>query len=204
MSVELDPTADRPAPSAQQRLGLGMVAPTFELPDPSGTMWSPAGAAATVVVFTSNHCPFALAWHERILAAMTDNIERGVESFFISSNDAERSSADGLDGMRARVTAGDFGDIPYLRDESQDVAKSFGATNTPDVFVFDAELVLRWRGAPDDDCEEPSRNAASLREAIDAVLAGAPIATDTTFAVGCPIKWRGLVDPFGPPPRPTV
>ena len=200
MDQTIDITSDATVPTPV-RFALGQVAPSFALPDTSGTVRSlSVGTAASIVVFTSNHCPFALAWHDRIVAVMNDYRAVGVESLFISSNDAERSPDDGLAGMRRRVAEGDFGGIPFLRDESQEVARSFGATNTPDVFVLDSTFILRWRGAPDSDCEDPSENARSLRMALDSVLAGRRLAETTTFAVGCPIKWRGLVDPFGPPP----
>ena len=79
---------------------------------------------------------------------------------------------------------------PYLRDESQDVARDFGAKTTPDVFVLDAEGVLRYRGAPDADHRSEAENAAWLREALDAVLAGQEPARAESEPVGCSVKWR--------------
>jgi hypothetical protein len=160
------------------------------LPDTTGTTHEPGGTAATVIVFTCNHCPYALAWHERIVAVARDYSPRGVRVLAINSNDAERYPRDSLDSMRARVQVGEFGGIPYLHDESQDVAHAYDAKTTPDVFVLDAAGLLRYRGAPDADYEDPSQNAAFLRGALDAVLEGREPDPAHTTPVGCSIKWR--------------
>jgi hypothetical protein len=109
----------------------------------------------------------------------------------INPNDAERYPRDSLQAMRERVQGGDFGGVPYLHDESQEVARAYEAKTTPDVFVIDAEGILRYRGAPDADYEEPSLGAAWLRGALDAVLEGRAPQPDRTEPVGCSIKWRG-------------
>ena len=93
---------------------------------------------------------------------------------------------DGTDG----VDQGEFGLIPYLRDESQAVAREFGAETTPDVFVLDDELRLRYRGAPDGDHDDPAQNAGFLRDALDALLAGRNPDPARTTSVGCTVKWR--------------
>jgi hypothetical protein len=79
---------------------------------------------------------------------------------------------------------------PYLHDASQDVARAFGAERTPDVFIFDGDLQLRYHGAPDSDYEDPAQNAAWLREALDAVLEGRDPEQAETPPVGCTIKWK--------------
>jgi protein-disulfide isomerase len=162
----------------------------FTLPDTSGVSVPLGldGAPATVVVFTCNHCPYALAWHERLQAVARDYAERGVRFLQVSSNDAVRYPKDGLEAMRARVDAGEFAS-PYLYDESQEVARAYGARTTPDVFVLDGSGVV-YRGAPDADYGDPSLNAAWLREALDDVLAGRAVARPETKPVGCSIKWR--------------
>jgi hypothetical protein len=81
--------------------------------------------------------------------------------------------------------------MPYLRDESQDVARAYGAKTTPDVFVVDAEGRVRYRGAPDSDHNDPALNAAWLREALDAVLDGREPEPAETKPVGCSVKWKG-------------
>lgn len=167
---------------------LGTEAPTFSLPDTDGAEHSPGDAPATVVVFTCNHCPYALAWHDRLLAAAHDYGD--VKFLAISPNDAERYPRDSFEAMKERVAADGGWPLPYLYDESQDVARAYGAQTTPDVFVLDAAGRIAYRGAPDADHEDPSQNAAWLRSALDAVLAGSTPDPAQTTPVGCSIKWR--------------
>jgi hypothetical protein len=169
---------------------VGERAPSFALPDPGGALHEPGGAPATVVVFTCNHCPYALAWHERIVAVAGDYADRGVKVLAINPNDAERYPRDSSAAMLARVQNGEFDGVPYLRDESQETARAYDAQTTPDVFVLDADGVLRYRGAPDSDYELPSENASWLRGALDSVLAGRAPEPAETRPVGCSIKWQ--------------
>jgi peroxiredoxin len=172
-------------------VAIGQQAPEFNLPDTDGASWSSddAGAPATVVVFTCNHCPYALAWHDRIVQAARDYADRGVRFLAISSNDAERYPRDSYQAMRQRVAAEKW-PMPYLYDESQAVARAYEAKTTPDVFVLDSARRLRYRGAPDADHDDPSQNAQWLRDALDAVLAGREPARPETSPVGCSIKWK--------------
>jgi peroxiredoxin len=173
-------------------LSIGDAAPDFQLPDTDGREWSLSdggGSPATVVVFTCNHCPYALAWHDRILDAARDYADRGVRFAAINPNDADRYPRDSYEAMKQRV-AGEDWPLPYLRDETQEVARAYGAQTTPDVFVIDAEGRLQYRGAPDGDYEDPSRHAEWLRAALDAVLAGEEPAEPETRPVGCSIKWK--------------
>jgi peroxiredoxin len=168
----------------------GDAVPDFTLPDTDGVpVPLRAGAVATVVVFTCNHCPYALAWHGRIEAVARDYAGRGVRTLQICSNDAERYPRDAPAAMHARVRAGDFS-APYLHDATQEVARAWGARVTPDVFVVDSGGRLAYRGAPDADYRDESLAAAWLRAALDAVLAGAPVPEPATEPVGCSIKWR--------------
>jgi peroxiredoxin len=167
----------------------GDRAPGFTLPDTGGENWSPDGAAATVVVFTCNHCPYALAWHDRIADAARDYAGRDVRFLAINSNDAERYPRDSPEAMRQRVER-EAWPMPYLHDASQEVAHAYGAKTTPDVFVLDAGGTLRYRGAPDADYDDPGQRAAWLRDALDAVLAGDEPERAETTPVGCSIKWR--------------
>ena len=109
----------------------------------------------------------------------------------INPNDADRYPADSLDAMRDRMRSDGGWPLPYLRDESQEVARSYGAKTTPDVFVLDAEGRLRYRGAPDSDYQDPGQNAAWLRGALDAVLNGSDPDPAETDPVGCSVKWKG-------------
>ena len=170
-------------------IAIGDAAPEFSLPDTHGIAHSPGGAPASVVVFTCNHCPYALAWQERIVEVARDYAGRGVRMLAINPNDSERYPRDSEQAMRERVDRGEFGDVPYLRDASQQVARAYDAKTTPDVFVLDSAGVLRYRGAPDGDYEDPSQNAVFLRDALDAVLAGRDPEVAETVPVGCSIKW---------------
>ena len=174
-------------------IGIGDPAPSFELPDVDGAakgLGETGDGSATVVYWTCNHCPYALAWHERLIAAARDYGDRGVRFVAISSNDAERYPQDGPEAMRERVEAEGGWPHPYLYDAGQDVARAYGAERTPDVFVFDSDLRLRYRGAPDADYEDEAQNAAWLREALDALLEGRDPDQAETAAVGCTIKWK--------------
>ena len=179
-------------PARTAELRIGDLAPDFSLPDTDGETRSLSeDAAATVVVFTCNHCPYALAWHDRILDAARDYAGRGVEFFAINPNDAARYPRDSFEAMKERVAEEGGWPVPYLRDESQEVAAAYGAQVTPDVFVFDSERRLRYRGAPDPDHQDPSQNAAWLRESLDAVLEAREPERPETDPVGCSVKWRG-------------
>ena len=169
---------------------IGDQAPAFTLPDTGGRPYGPDGDAATVIVFTCNHCPYALAWHERIIDVAQDYADRDVVTLAINPNDAERYPRDSAEAMLARVQQGEFDGVPYLRDESQEVARAYDAKTTPDVFVLDADGVLRYRGAPDGDHDDPGQNAGWLRGALDAVLEGRDPQPSETPPIGCSIKWR--------------
>ena len=173
-------------------LEIGERAPGFELPDTEGASRSLAeaeGTPATVVVWTCNHCPYALAWHDRIVEAAREYAPRGVRFFAVNSNDPVRYAADSYEAMRDRVAAEEW-PFPYLHDESQDVARAWGARVTPHIYVLDAQHRLRYQGAPDADYQEPAHNASWLREAIDAVIAGDEPARPETEPVGCSVKWK--------------
>jgi peroxiredoxin len=172
---------------------VGDEAPDFELEDTDGDSHSLSegdGWPATVVVFTCNHCPYALAWHDRILDAARDYAAPGVRFLAVNPNDAERYPADSFDAMRDRVHEDGGWPLPYLRDETQAVARAYGAKTTPDVFVVDVERRVRYRGAPDADHQDPSQKAAWLRGAVDAVLEGRDPDPAETEPVGCSVKWK--------------
>lgn len=177
---------------SEDGIGLGERAPEISLPDTAGetvTLPPPGEARATVVVWTCNHCPYALAWHDRITAVAREYAERGVRFLAINSNDPERYPADSPEAMAMRYDPDEWG-MPYLHDASQEVARAYGARTTPDLFVFDSELRLRYRGAPDADHQDPGQEAAWLRSALDAVLAGSEPEPAETEPVGCSVKWR--------------
>ena len=171
---------------------LGDRAPSFSLPDTEGATHAlPADPAppATVVVVTCNHCPYVIAWNPRLRAVAEDYAPRGVRVLAINPNDAARYPADSFEAMQ-RFVRDQRWPIPYLHDESQEVAAALGAQVTPHVFVLDGEHVLRYRGAPDADHGDPAQDARYLRDALDAVLAGEPPDTAETRPRGCSVKWK--------------
>jgi len=168
------------------------TAPDFVLPDTEGgtrRLSDLAASGPVVVVFTCNHCPYALAWHDRLVDVAGDYAPRGVHMLFVNPNDAERFPADSLEAMRERV-ADEGWTVPYLRDETQDVARQYGARTTPDVFVVDGDMEVRYRGAPDENHDDPAGNGLWLREALDDVLSGVELRRPETEPVGCSIKWK--------------
>jgi peroxiredoxin len=172
-------------------VAIGARAPDFELPDTEGGIWSAGGdkTPATVIVFTCNHCPYALAWHDRLARVAREYADRGVRFLAVNANDAQRYPRDSYDAMRQRVASEDW-PMPYLHDETQEVARAYDAKTTPDVFVLDSGQRLRYRGAPDSDYDDPGQDGVWLREALDAVLAGEEPARSETKPVGCSIKWK--------------
>lgn len=179
------------ASTTDNGLKIGDSAPAFVLPGTDGHQhaYGNDGENATVVIFTCNHCPYALAWEDRLLAVGREYAHHAVRFLAINPNDAEQKPADSFENMKLHVTEKEWS-FPYLRDESQDVARAYGAQTTPDVFVFDADDRLVYRGAPDADYEDESLNAQWLRDALDAVVAGNTPATQQTESVGCSVKWK--------------
>lgn len=169
---------------------VGKPAPRFSLPDTDGALHELPQGSPAVVWFTCNHCPYALAWHQRIVAVARDYAPRGVSVLAVNPNDAQRYPRDSPEAMRERVKAGEFDGVPYLYDATQEVARAYDAKTTPDMFVIDASGSVRYRGAPDADHDDPDQQAAWLRAALDAVLEGAEPDPAETKPVGCSIKWR--------------
>ena len=171
---------------------VGELAPPAELPDTNGTIHTLPMAGevpGTVVFWTCNHCPYALAWHDRIVQVARDYEGRSVRFLAVNSNDAERYPRDSLEAMRERVEAEKW-PFPYLHDETQEAARAWAAQVTPHIYLLDSELRIRYEGAPDGDHMDPSQNAVWLREALDAVLAGEVPARAATDPIGCSIKWK--------------
>jgi peroxiredoxin len=169
-------------------LNIGDQAPALSLPDTDGADHGLADGTPTAVIFTCNHCPYALAWHDRLMDVGREYSDR-VRFLAVNPNDADRYPGDSLEKMRERVAAEDWS-MPYLRDESQEAAHAFGAKTTPDVFLLDGDGRLRYRGAPDADHGDPSLDAAWLRAALDAVLEDRDPDPAETRPVGCSVKWK--------------
>ncbi len=174
------------------KIKRGDVAIAFELPGVDGETYSLSslsqGKKATAVIFMCNHCPYVLAWLDRLIAAAEDYAGKGVAFVGINANDAAKYPADSFERMQELAEERGF-PFPYLHDESQDVATAYGAERTPEIFLFDGEMSLRYHGAPDDNYDETQASVPYLRNALDAVLAAQEPPVADTPPVGCTIKW---------------
>ena len=175
------------------KLKIGDKAIPFALPgvdDQEHSLADYAEKTVVVVLFSCNHCPYVLAWEDRIIQIQADYADKGVQLIAIGSNDAEKYPADSFPKMKKHAQEKGF-NFPYLRDETQEVARYYGAERTPEFFVFDQKGVLRYHGAPDDNYDDPQAvRKQYLRDALDAVLAGETPAIAETPPVGCTIKWK--------------
>jgi peroxiredoxin len=173
---------------------LGTQAPGFSLPGVDGkthTLESFADAVVLVVVFTCNHCPYAKAVEDRLIQLQRDYQPKGVRLVAINPNDDRAYPDDSMPHMIERAAQKGF-NFPYLRDESQSVARAYDAACTPDIFVFDAARKLIYNGRFDDNWQESGKvRRQDLRAAIDACLAGRAIDFEPVPSMGCSIKWKG-------------
>lgn len=174
-------------------LKIGDPAPPFSLPGVDGRTQSLDGFAdkpVLVVVFSCNHCPYVQAYEDRLVAIQRDYAGRGVQVMAINSNDDVQYPEDSFEQMVARARAKGFNFL-YLRDASQAVARAYGATHTPQLFVFDRARKLRYTGKIDDNWQNPQAvTRRYLRDAIEALLADRAPAEAQTHAIGCTIKWK--------------
>ena len=183
-------------------LQIGQPAPDFDLPGVDDRRYSMASfkdAPVLVVAFWCNHCPYVIGSEERMKRFVADYAPRGVRVVAINSNETENHPGDSFEKMieRARQQRYDF---PYLRDETQDVARAYGALRTPHFFVFDRDRKLRYTGRMDDNPRTPgTEKTRELRDAVDAVLAGRQPAVAVTNPIGCNVKWWGQERHWMPP-----
>jgi peroxiredoxin len=171
----------------------GEQAISFDLPgvdDKQHTLADYGDKEAVAVIFSCNHCPYVRAWEDRMVQIQSDYADKGVQLIAISSNDARKYPDDSFPMMKKRATEKDF-NFPYLYDETQEIAQTYGAERTPEVFLFDRSGTLRYHGAIDDNYDNPNAvRSHYLRQALDAVLASQVPSTDSTQPVGCTIKWK--------------
>ncbi len=179
------------AERTSQMLELGTIAPEFSLPDPDGkehTLGS--GTDAYLVMFICNHCPYVKHVRAELKRLGDDYLSRNTTIVAINSNDAKTHPGDSPEKMREEIATWRYA-FPYVVDSDQSVAKSYRAACTPDIFLFDAEKRLVYRGQLD--ASRPSNdipvNGEDLRAALDAVLSGNPVAADQVPSIGCSIKW---------------
>ncbi len=185
-------------PSTMQ-LSLGVQAPDFSLPAPSGKIHSLGdfeGRRALLVAFLCNHCPYVKHIAPAFAQLATEYQEQGVGVVAINSNDFEHYPDDSPAKMKEEIAARGY-TFPYLVDQTQQIAKAYHAACTPDFYLFDADQKLVYRGQMDS--SRPGNNlpvtGQDLRAALDAVLAGRPVANQQRPSMGCNIKWRAGNEP---------
>ena len=173
---------------------FGWKAPAFDLPATDGSNWSLdriRGPRGTLIVFICNHCPYVQAVLDRILRDARDLQALGIGVVAISSNDAAAYPEDSFDKMRELARAKGF-PFPYLRDESQAVARAYNAICTPDFFGLDAGGRLQYRGRLDASGRAPGPVDArrELYEAMKLVAETGSGPADQVASIGCSIKWK--------------
>ena len=176
-------------------LPLGTTAPDFSLPDTvSGTtktLTELKSDQATVIMFICNHCPFVIHINPELVRLANEYQSQGVSFIAISANDAEAYPQDDPEQMTKHAAAVGY-PFPYLYDESQEVAAAYQAKCTPDLFVFDGDMRLAYRGQLDDSRpgNDKPLNGQDLRAALDSILAGEQPSEDQKPSIGCNIKWK--------------
>ncbi|HEX6735849.1 MAG TPA: thioredoxin family protein [Azonexus sp.] len=174
---------------------FGQPAPDFDLPGTDGrrhTLASCRGPNGLLVMFICNHCPYVQAILDRLLRDCRELAGHGIGCVAIMSNDVAAYPEDGPDEMRRRAAALAF-PFPYLYDESQAVARAYGAVCTPDFFGYNADLQLQYRGRLDASGRAPAVPDArrELFEAMVGIAASGRGPADQQASIGCSIKWKG-------------
>ena len=187
--------AAKPATPTVTALAIGASAPmrNVRMKNVNGKLVSIADAAGekgTLVIFTCNQCPWAKKWQGRIAKTGNAAIAKGVGVIAVNSNDPAAVPGDDYQPMKQR--AKELGlKFPYVVDATSEVARAFGASRTPEIFLFDAEGKLVYHGAVDDNAnDEKAVENPWLDQAVDAVVTGRPVSTTETKAFGCTIKYR--------------
>ncbi len=176
-----------------KQVDIGFPCPDFRLPSATGGVVGRddfQDATLFGVFFYCNHCPYAQAIEGRLLDLHRDYAKKGFQFVAISANDAVTYPEDSFENMKKRAQERGYA-FAYLYDESQAVARAFGAVCTPDLYVFDRERKLAYHGRLDDSPMDASKvKRRELREAVDALLAGGTPARAQNPSIGCSIKWK--------------
>lgn len=173
-------------------LNIGDHIPDFSLPATDGMQVRSTDIKdpILVVIFTCNHCPYAQAYEDRIIEMAKKFDQEGAQFVLISSNDAEGYPEDSFEQMKVKHEEKGY-PFPYCFDESQEVAKAFGALCTPHCFVFDRARTLKYKGRVDDNWEHPNEvTEPDLEHALEALVQGEEPPRHEANAIGCSIKWK--------------
>lgn len=172
---------------------LGSAMPAFNLPSVDGKKLSNIdlkSKRATAILFICNHCPYVKAVEDRIIALARKFESKGVALVGICSNDSADYPEDAPSELKKRWTEKNYG-FPYLIDENQEVAKAFGAICTPDIFVYDQNQRLAYRGRIDDSWRNPALvKRRELEDALEALSSGKSVNPEQNPSMGCSIKWK--------------
>lgn len=183
--------------TGQQGYQVGDYATDFDLKGVDGQTVSLSDyedAVGFILVFTCNTCPYAKMYEERIKALHATYADKGFPVVAINPNCPERSPGDSMAKMKERAQEKEF-DFAYLQDETQDITKAYGATNTPHVYILDKEAKDKYRvayiGAIDNNYRDADKaDVHYVRDAVDALLQDKKVPETSTKAIGCTIKWK--------------
>ena len=171
---------------------LGSNAHRFNMPGVDGnkyTLESFAEKEILIIIFSCNHCPYVKAYEDRIIKIQSDYRDK-VQIIAINSNDAVKYSEDSFENMKIRSAEKGFNFL-YLHDEDQSIARTYGATHTPEIFVYDKERKLAYHGKIDDNWKESEKVTEHyLLNAVDELIKGVLVSVPETFSIGCTIKWK--------------
>lgn len=169
---------------------IGDIASDFRLKNVDGRMVSLADykdAKGFIIIFDCNTCPYSKAYNERIIGMNDNFVSKGYPVIAINANDGNGDSFEDM----VRISKKKNYRYPYLFDETQKVAKTYGATNTPHVFVLTKELKVVYIGAIDNNARNPEEATQHyVADAINALMANSPVPVTRTKAIGCGIRWR--------------
>ena len=190
------------ASTLSSMVSLGSPASDFELPDMlSGKkiklseLVSQKKPKAVVIMFICNHCPFVISIKNQLVTLTNEYLQKNIIFIAINSNDIENYPDDSPEKMKELAENSGF-KFPYCFDESQEVAKAYKATCTPDFFVYNSELKLAYRGQLDN--SRPSNNLPAtgedLRKALDCLMANKPVFSEQKPSIGCNIKWKATAN----------
>lgn len=179
-------------PVSPEDLRLGTTAAPFRLKGTDEKTYSLddfAGKKVLCIIFSCNHCPYVKAVEDRINSIAKDYVSKSFALVCINSNDAETYPEDSFEGMKQRASEKGFV-FPYLYDETQGTAKEYDAVCTPDIYLYDENRILKYRGRIDDNWkDETNVTRKELRMAIDLLLEGKDIDFEQVPSMGCSIKW---------------
>ena len=172
---------------------LRTSAASFQLPGVDSKTYSLESFShknVLVIIFMCNHCPYVKAVLQRLIALQAETAHQGVQLIGINSNDVDRYPDDSMENMQ-KITKEKGINFPYLLDVSQEMAKTYDAVCTPDIYVYGTERKLLYRGRIDDNWEHEEKvTQRNLKQAVDCIVAGKKIPDKQISSIGCSIKWK--------------